>query len=657
MKKKVEMRKILVSLILVLSIVPIILLSVLSLVNIKRNTDTDYEQNGKVLLNISEQIIDTKMNEYISNLDVIIENTDFSDLNDLKEHLILLEDKDDCLLNFYYGEESTGYYIQSIEDKLPENYNAKERPWYIDSKNKKDEAVIQNPYKDVTTGKTIITLSKAVIKDNNVVGVLGLDIELSALAESLSSLKYGSTGQVMICADNGLVISNTDTSKIGTDEPINYSIWDTISKDHNGHFDFEYDSEEYKGYFETSNITGWKIILKTENAELIQNDIQQLKITAVIIILIIIATTSAAMASGKKISKTVKLIADGLSRASKGDFKEKIVISSAIKEFNVLADSFNNMRENLGGLIGQVDESVSNVYSTSNNSIAVSGEISSSIEQVTDTMSEISQGTTKSADCLEKISADMEKLSNSISSMKNESDNVSSSASEANELGKKGLKVVNLVMDKSNHTKESMDAVDSVVNGVAKSIEKIYKINGSVAKITEQTNLLALNAAIEAARAGDAGKGFAVVAEEIRKLAEETAVSASEIDLTIKELNQKSALVVERVKETNGVVTEQEQAVLESKQIFKDIVLSVENLSNEIINIANGIKYINGMKESVVDKVSDLSALLEETAAGSEEVTSSAEEINSSTQQFVEDLSGLKEKAEELKNNIETFKF
>lgn len=657
MMKKTEIRRILITIILVLAIIPISALTILSVINNRQSSNGSYDMNGKMLLNISKTIIDDKINEYFNNLNVLAKEGDFNDFNNLKKSMELLADNDDCLLVIYYGEESDGGYVQSLNDILPEGYEARNRPWYIEAKNKKEEIVIQSPYTDVTTGKTIITISKAVIKDGQLIGVIGMDVELSVLANRLSALKYGKTGQVMIASTDGLVISNTDQTKIGTQEPTEYSVWSNILQNKDGDINFEYESKKYRGYYETSDVTGWKILLKTESSELSENEIKQLKISAIIISIILLVTISVAMYISKKISVTVKTIVEGLLRASKGDFKEEIIIDSPVKEFVLLVDNFNNMRNNLGTLIGQFEKSVIDVHETSNNSIRMSEDISSSIGQVTDTMAEISEGTTKSADGLEVIATDMERLSQSIGSMKEEADNVRHSANEANELGKRGLKVADLVMDKSKHTKDSITEVDNVVLEVAKSIEKIDNINSSIASITEQTNLLALNAAIEAARAGEAGKGFAVVAEEIRKLAEETAVSAKEIDLIIKELDEKSKSVVESVKDTNNVVNEQENAVLESQEIFKDIVSFIDNLSCEVVNIAEGISYINGMKDNVVDRVSDLSALLEETAAGSEEVTASAQEISASTEKFVQDLSGLKEKSDELNDSIKSFEF
>ena len=79
----------------------------------------------------------------------------------------------------------------------------------------------------------------------------------------------------------------------------------------------------------------------------------------------------------------------------------------------------------------------------------------------------------------------------------------------------------------------SKDQNEKAFTMVANRFEEIVSSLSVITNIATQTNLLALNAAIESARAGDAGRGFAVVAEEIRKLAEESRLSAREIESVI----------------------------------------------------------------------------------------------------------------------------
>ena len=78
--------------------------------------------------------------------------------------------------------------------------------------------------------------------------------------------------------------------------------------------------------------------------------------------------------------------------------------------------------------------------------------------------------------------------------------------------------------------------------------QEVGKIVDLISGIAEQTNLLALNAAIEAARAGDAGRGFAVVAEEVRKLAGEAGEAAKNIATLVREIQNDTKEVVEKMK-------------------------------------------------------------------------------------------------------------
>jgi methyl-accepting chemotaxis protein len=329
------------------------------------------------------------------------------------------------------------------------------------------------------------------------------------------------------------------------------------------------------------------------------------------------------------ITKPLKEMSDGLHDIAEGegDLTRRLSVNSQ-DEIGQTATLFNQVMEKFNHLVRQVSESANQV------SVAAK-QLAQGAQQVADSSSQQRDKSVATA-------AAVEEMTGSIAAVAQSTEQMQKMSQQSLDRSHQGNESISMLVGEIDQVESAVKDIASAVNEFTRSTTSIHAMTKQVKDIAEQTNLLALNAAIEAARAGEQGRGFAVVADEVRKLAEKSSQSASQIDKVTQALGQQSVAVDQAI--------ERGLSHLLSSQDSMETVAMVLSEANASVN-------------EVGDKVSDVANIAERQRATSTEVSSNveaiaamAEENSQAVGQTANAAHHLEQLAESLQSTVSRFK-
>jgi len=310
-----------------------------------------------------------------------------------------------------------------------------------------------------------------------------------------------------------------------------------------------------------------------------------------------------------------------------GDLTQRAVVLGN-DEIAEMGKSFNSMLSHFQKVIGDVHAS--------------SGRVSVSSEDLARSAVSLTTVAERQAGAVTGSAAAVEELTVAIGSVAETAADVYGTASASVSRTVEGNRQLSALVGEIRQIQFSVAEIEHKVAQFVESTRSITGMTREVRDIADQTNLLALNAAIEAARAGEAGRGFAVVADEVRKLAEKSARSASEIDAVTASITSQSDAVQSAIEDGLRAIEASAGMAGEVEAVLNEARASVESSSQGVDEIRSSVAEQRQASTEIARNMERLAEMAEETHVSSLSISQASVALRTLAQDLEQSVAGFR---------------
>ncbi|MBW7456606.1 methyl-accepting chemotaxis protein [Paenibacillus sepulcri] len=502
----------------------------------------------------------------------------------------------------------------------------KEQPWYqsvIEAKGNPvwipvtpsvPENISNSSQAGHTIGVAILLQSSASKKDTF---ILLIELRLSDIIKWFESVSIGSGGKMMIVdADNHYVYSPAD-QLIGQPSDIGTGNNQTGVTFHTE------DGRKLVTYSGLIKLNNWRLIGTVPYKELMKGADQIAWLTWGIAGLAALLAVGMSWMAVRLIAAPLAKLRDLMIEGKKGNLSVHSTIRSR-DEIGQLAQSFNDMMSQIGGLVGEMKVSAQEVFDSSASLVEVADRTSHSANEIAVLTGEIAAGSVNLASEAEFGSNLAQNLQKQMTLLLESKTQMEAAASDVSAKSEQGSSFMIALMANTDISENKIRIMADKVTQLEKSTLTIRSILTFLNQITSQTTILALNASIEASRAGASGNAFRVVAGEVGKLAESSKRFIEQANETTDGIEQEILQTVRLFADIYPLFTEQVDSVKEAARRFLEVRTLIGELSQQLHKVTSYIESLDLTQSQLTETVGNVSAVAEQSSAATEQVASAS---------------------------------